>query len=93
LPTVVDRFLAENADIAARVRQQREADAARLAGLRLLPGRFMVIEQAMGLPSTRGAAARALLASFVEQAKASGQVAQSLARHNIRGATVAPVSN
>lgn len=88
--TVVDRFLAESADAAAGVRQQLEADATRLGGLRLLPGRFMVIEQAMGLPSTRGAAATAVLASFVEQAKASGFVAQSLLRHGIRGAVVAP---
>jgi polar amino acid transport system substrate-binding protein len=90
--TVVERFLAENADVAAGVRQQLESDAARIGGLRLLPGRFMVIEQAMGLPSARGAAAATMLASFVEQAKASGQVAQSLARHNIRGAIVAPAS-
>jgi len=91
--TVVDRFLAEGADIAAGVRQQLESDAARLGGLRLLPGRFMVIEQAMGLPLTRGAAVTAMLASFVEQAKASGYVAQSLARHNIRGAIVAPATS
>ena len=91
-PTVVDRMLAENADVAAGVRQQLEADAARLPGLRLLPGRFMVIEQAMGLPATRGDAARALLAGFVERAKAAGEVAQALERHQIRGAIVAPAS-
>jgi len=90
--TVVDRFLAENADVAAGVRQQLESDAARLGGLRLLPGRFMVIEQAMGLPLTRGADATLMLARFVEQAKASGYVAQSLRRHDIRGAIVAPAS-
>jgi len=90
--TVVDRFLAENADVAAGVRQQLESDAVRLGGLRLLPGRFMVIEQAMGLPLTRGVTATATLATFVEQAKASGYVAQSLARHGIRGAVVAPAS-
>jgi len=90
--TVVERFLAENADVAAGVRQQLESDAARTGGLRLLPGRFMVIEQAMGLPLTRGTAATAMLASFVEQAKASGQVAQSLVRHDIRGAIVAPAA-
>jgi polar amino acid transport system substrate-binding protein len=91
-PTVVDRFLAENADVAAGVRQQLEADAKRLPGLRLLPGRFMVIEQAMGLPSARGEAARAMLAGFVERAKADGMVAQSLARHRIDGARVAPLA-
>jgi len=91
--TVVERFLAENADVAAGVRQQLESDAARLGGLRLLPGRFMVIDQAMGLPLTRGADATSMLASFVEQAKSSGYVAQSLLRHDIRGAIVAPVSS
>jgi polar amino acid transport system substrate-binding protein len=91
-PTVVDAMLAQNADVAAGVRQQLEADAARLGGLRLLPGRFMVIEQAMGLPQDRGAAAQAALASFVESAKASGFVARALERHGIHGAVVAPAA-
>jgi polar amino acid transport system substrate-binding protein len=89
---VVDRFLAENADVAAGVKQQLEADAARLGGLRLLPGRFMVIEQAMGLPLQRGIMPGLALTKFVEQAKASGFVAKSLARHGIRGAIVAPLA-
>ena len=50
-PDVVPTFMARNADVAAGVKQQLEADAARLGGLRLLPGRFMVIQQAMGLPA------------------------------------------
>jgi polar amino acid transport system substrate-binding protein len=91
-PAVVDRFLAEGADVAAGVKQQLEADAARLGGLRLLPGRFMVIEQAMGLPAGRGEAAEQYLRDFVEQAKASGFVAQALARHGIQGAVVAPAA-
>jgi polar amino acid transport system substrate-binding protein len=91
-PGVVDAFLAQGADVAAGVKQQLEADAARLPGLRLLPGRFMVIEQAMGVPTDRGADAASTLAAFVEQAKASGFVAASLARHHIEGATVAPAA-
>ncbi len=89
-PTVVDTFIARNADVAAGVKQQLQADAARLGGLRLLPGRFMVIEQAMGLPADRGDAAQAALKAFVEQVKASGFVAQALQRHGIAGALVAP---
>ncbi len=89
-PAVVDEFLARQADVAAGVKQQLQADAARLPGLRLLPGRFMVIEQAMGLPAGRGAAAEGVLRAFVEQAKASGFVARSLERHRIQGAVVAP---
>jgi polar amino acid transport system substrate-binding protein len=91
-PTVVDQFLAQNADVAAGVKQQLEADAARLGGLRLLPGRFMVIEQAMGLPAERGAAAAEALKTYVEWAKRSGFVAQALSRHEIQGATVAPAA-
>jgi polar amino acid transport system substrate-binding protein len=91
-PTVVDTFraLGEAADVAAGVKQQLEADAARLGGLRLLPGRFMVIRQAMGLPKSRGEAVAQALAAFVEEMKASGFVAQALARHGIQGASVAP---
>jgi polar amino acid transport system substrate-binding protein len=91
-PVVVDEFLAQNADVAAGVKQQLEADAARVGGVRLLPGRFMVIEQAMGLPATRSDAALASLAQFVERAKASGFVAAALARHRIDGALVAPAA-
>jgi len=89
-PVVVDEFLARNADVAAGVKQQLEADARRLGGLRLLPGRFMVIEQAMGLPVGRGDAATKLFVAYVEWAKRSGFVTQALARHGIQGATVAP---
>ena len=89
-PAVVDSFIAENADVAAGVKQQLQSDAARIPGLRLLPGRFMVIEQAMGVQANRGEAAQALLRAFVERAKASGFVAASLQKHGIKGAIVAP---
>ncbi len=89
-PAVVDTFLKEGADVAAGVRQQLEADAKRLGGLRVLDGRFMVIRQAMGVPKSRGAAAAAWLTDFVEQLKTSGFVASALARHGIDGASVAP---
>ena len=88
-PTVVDYFLAQNLEVAAGVKQQLQLDAKRLSGLRLLDGRFMVIQQAMGLPKGREAGARYVTA-FVEEMKASGFVAASLARHGIEGAAVAP---
>src|SRR6185437_5672296 len=72
--SVVDTMLAERVDVAAGVRQQLEADAKRVGGVRLLEGRFMVINQAMALPKGRPDAAR-YLASFVEDMKASGFVA------------------
>lgn len=91
-PSVVDTFLANGDDVAAGVKQQLESDIKRLPGLRLLPGRFMVIEQAMGVPKARGEAAQAYVAAFVEEMKASGFVAESLARHRIEGAAVAPAA-
>jgi polar amino acid transport system substrate-binding protein len=89
-PTVVQTFLEQTLDVAAGVRQQLEADARQHAGLRLLPGRFMVIQQAMGLPKSRGSEAAAVLHAFVEDMKATGFVADALARHGIQGASVAP---
>jgi polar amino acid transport system substrate-binding protein len=56
----------------------------------LLDERFMVIQQAMGTPKSRGAAAANVLSQFVEAMKASGFVAESLERHGIVGASVAP---
>lgn len=91
-PTVVDVFMATNADVAAGVKQQLESDLPRFPGLRLLPGRFMVIQQAMGLPKGRSAEAVAYLRAFVEEMKVSDFVSQSLLRHGIEGASVAPAN-
>jgi polar amino acid transport system substrate-binding protein len=91
--TVVDTFIASGAEVAAGVKQQLEVDSQRVGGVRLLPGRFMVIQQAMGLPKGRGDAAAALLRGYVEDMKASGFVAQALARHGIQGASVAPAQD
>jgi len=88
---VVDALAADPAiEVAAGVRQQLEADARRLGGLRLLPGRFMVIEQAMAMPRGRSAAARELLESFLAQQRRAGFVREALQRHGIEGATPLP---
>ncbi|MFE0020392.1 transporter substrate-binding domain-containing protein [Amycolatopsis sp. NPDC059021] len=76
--------------VAAGIRQVLEREAARAPGVRVLPGRFMVIQQAMGTPAGRGAEAQATLAAFVEEMKASGFVAEALKRHSVEGAIVAP---
>ena len=90
-PAVTDLFLAQNIEVAAGVRQQMEADARRVPGLRVLDGRFMVIEQAMATPKGREAGVR-YLRRFVEDMKESGFVAAALTRHRIEGAAVAPPS-
>lgn len=88
-PAVVDTFLEQGLEVAAGVKQQLQADALRVPGLRILPGRFMVIQQAMGVPRSRGDAATSALRRFVEEMKASGFVQQALERHHIQGASVA----
>ena len=87
-PEVVSTMIRENLEVAAGVRQQLEADAKRTAGVRMLPGRFMVINQAMAVTRGRDAGA-SYVRDFIEEMKATGFVAQSLARHKVEGAAVA----
>ncbi|MFM0203704.1 ABC transporter substrate-binding protein [Paraburkholderia fungorum] len=91
-PAVVQTFIEQGSEVAAGVKQQLEADASRNHGLRLLGKRFMVIQQAMGVPKSRGDAAADILRQFVEDMKATGFVAASLTTHGIVGASVAPVA-
>lgn len=91
-PKVVETFLNENLDVAAGVKQQLQADAERTGGLRMLPGRFMVIQQAMGLPKGQPREAAEALCAFVERQKASGFIAEALQRHGIQGVSVAPAA-
>ena len=87
---VVPLFLEQKLEVAAGVRQQLEADIARRPGvLRLLPGSFMTIQQAVGLAAGRPPIASATLKSFVEEIKTTGAVAEALRRHGIEGAAVA----
>jgi polar amino acid transport system substrate-binding protein len=91
-PAVVDFFLGENLDVAAGVKQQLEFDAKRVGGVRLLPGHFMVISQAMASQKGKAAGAR-YVRGFIEEMKASGFVAQALERHGVHGALVAPAGD
>jgi polar amino acid transport system substrate-binding protein len=88
---VVPLFMEQNLDVAANVKQQLEADSARAPGtIRMIPGSFMTIHQAMGFSAGRDPDASAYLTRFVEEMKGSGFVADALKRHGIQGAAVAP---
>jgi polar amino acid transport system substrate-binding protein len=86
-PAVVDAFVEQRLEVAAGVKQQLQADAARHPGLRLIEQPFMTIQQAMGVAKARGEAAAQYLRSFVDDLRTSGFVRESLARHGIKGAT------
>ncbi|MGX1096308.1 transporter substrate-binding domain-containing protein [Amorphus sp. MBR-141] len=78
------------AEVLAGIRQPLELIAAGSSGVRMLPGRFMAIEQAMGTPAGRPAAA-AFLRAFVREAIGSGFVARALVDSGRADVTVAPV--
>ncbi|MDB5558748.1 MAG: periplasmic component of an type amino acid transport system-like protein [Enterovirga sp.] len=82
-------FSTRGLEAAAGVKQPLVAFARATPGYRVIPGRFMVIEQAMGTPQGRPGAS-AYLRHFVEEMKASGFVAEAVARHNQPDAAVAP---
>ena len=86
---VTDTMLAEKIEVAAGVTQQLQADAKRVADVRLLAGSFMTINQAMAVPKGR-AAGLAYVSAFVEEMKTTGFVADALKHHGIEGAAVAP---
>ena len=88
---VIDDFMSGKGNVAAGVKQQLESDAKRYEGLRMLPGRFMVINQSIGIPKARPDFEKttAYLSEVITQLKQSGFVANSMQRHHIQGAKVA----
>jgi len=84
----VERFLAEGLEAAAGVRNPLCEFAGSHPGVRVLPGRFTAIEQAVATPRGRPAGHR-YLEAFIEEQKASGFVAGALARSGQRDAVVA----
>jgi len=86
---MIDLFVADKLEAAAGVKQPLIDYAKTDASVRVMDGRFMVIEQAMGTPKGRAVAAR-YVRGFVEEMKASGFVADALRRSNQPSAQVAP---
>ena len=76
-------------DVLAGVRQHLVANAVKLPGSRVFAGRFMAIEQALGIPKGRAEGIR-YLREFIEDAKASGLVARAIERAGVSGVSVAP---
>ena len=77
-------------DVAAGIRQPVTAFVAAHHGYRLLDGRFMQIQQAVGTTRTRRPETVKFLRDLLEQLKASGFVAEALRRANQSEALLAP---
>ena len=83
------RFVADHLDALAGLRPRLVTDQDALPGSRLLDGNFPAVQQAAGTPKGRPIGAQYLCA-FIEDIKSTGLVARTIARHNVRGLTVAP---
>ena len=89
LDSAYEQFTNDKLSALAGLRPRLLSELERLPGARILDGRFTSVQQAIGT-SRKNLAAAAFLRDFVEEAKASGLVAQLIARHKVRGLTVAP---
>ena len=85
----VELFVKDKLEAAAGVKQPIVAYAKTNPNVRVLDGRFMEIQQAMGTAKGRDTGAR-YLHGFIEEMKASGFVADALKRSNQPDASVAP---
>jgi polar amino acid transport system substrate-binding protein len=90
-PESIEVFTSDKLEALAGVRQALVTASAKIPGSRVLDDRFMVIAQAAGVPKGRDAGAQ-YLREFIEDAKASGLVAESLKKSGVHGATVAPLA-
>jgi polar amino acid transport system substrate-binding protein len=82
-------FVQQKLDAAGGVKQPLVIYAKAHPEVRIMDGRFMEIQQAMGTPKGRDAGARYLRA-FIEEMKANGFVADALRRSRQLDAAVAP---
>jgi polar amino acid transport system substrate-binding protein len=89
LDSSFDVFVAEKLEALAGLRPRLLTDVKKLPGARVLDGQFTGVQQAIGTPKTREAAA-AYLRAFVEEVKASGLVAAAISRNAVEGVSVAP---
>ena len=83
-----DTFVRDGLDALAGLRPKLIDDVEKLPGARVLDGRFMAVQQAIGAPRAKHAALEWLQA-FVKAAKAQGFVADLIARFNVKGLSVA----
>jgi len=90
-PEAIEAFLDNGYEVAAGVKGPLVRYAAGKPSVRVMNGRFMTIEQAMGTLRGRDAGWR-YLCRFVEEMKASGFVARGLERSGQHDAMVAPAA-
>jgi polar amino acid transport system substrate-binding protein len=89
LGSATEKFVHGKLEALAGLKPGLLADLDKLPGARILDGKFMSVQQAIGT-AKKNAAGAAYLRDFVEEAKASGLVGRLIERHKVRGLSVAP---
>ena len=87
LPGAFARFVEMKLDALAGLKPNLLADAGKLPGSRVLDGRFTAVQQSMGVPKPKTAAA-AYLAAFVKEIAESGLLRDLIARHRVEGLSI-----
>ncbi len=82
-------FVSQKLEALAGLKPRLLTDVQKLPGARVLDGQFTGVQQAIGTPKSRAAAAE-YLRQFVEDVKASGFVAEAIAKNGVEGVSVAP---
>jgi polar amino acid transport system substrate-binding protein len=83
-----ERFVEEKLDALAGLKPLLLSDLNKLSGARILPGRFMAVQQSVGTARQNEAGA-AFLHAFIEEAKTSGLVTRLIQRHRVVGLSAA----
>ena len=92
LDAAYNKFADEKLDVLAGLRPGLLKDIEKMPGATILPGKFSAVQQAVGTAKANKVGAE-YLASFVEQAKKSGLVANLIEKHKVKGLSVAPPSS
>jgi polar amino acid transport system substrate-binding protein len=89
IPASARLFAEQKLEALAGLKPGLMEEARKLPGSRVLEGQITSVQQSIGAPKSRQAAA-GYLREFVEDIKRSGLVAQTVQKHGVKGIDVAP---
>ena len=89
IPASYDVFIAQKLEALGGLKPKLVEEQARTPGSRVLDGQVTGVQQAIGAPKGRPAAAK-YLREFAEDVKRSGFVARAIEKHGVKGVRVAP---
>jgi len=89
IPASYDAFMAQKLEVLGGLKPKLVEEQARTPGSRVLDGQINGVQQAIGAPKGRPAAAK-YLREFAEEVTRSGFVAKAIEKHGVKGVRVAP---